>query len=199
MNKKKLLVIAVSVLLIVCMAVPGTFALETETPEATEAPIAPEATPAPEATDAAPAPEASAESTAAAEVKECTCDPKPAEGAAHQETCPLYVAHAEGCTGEECTAENCECACHLYDKLMACTTLDEIWAILDACEEDDFAFLTEEQNTEIDEKITALEPEPAPAIVIEESEPPVPSEIGYETVNFTNVAPLGEPVTGGNE
>ena len=43
-----------------------------------------------------------------------------------------------------------------------------------------------------------LMPAPLPAIVIEESEPPVESEIYRPTVNYTNVAPFGEPVTGGN-
>ena len=38
---------------------------------------------------------------------------------------------------------------------------------------------------------------PLPAIVIEESEPPVESEICRATVNYTDVAPFGEPVTGG--
>ena len=35
------------------------------------------------------------------------------------------------------------------------------------------------------------------AIEIEESEPPVESEICRATVNYTDVAPFGEPVTGG--
>lgn len=89
-------------------------------------------------------------------------------------------------------------ASEAFDALMACETLDALWARMDAMTDDQWAALTEAQLAELDAKLTALEPEPLPAIVIEESEPPVPSEIGYELVSFTDVAPLGEPVTGGN-
>lgn len=89
-------------------------------------------------------------------------------------------------------------ASEAFDALMACETLDALWACMDAMTDDQWAALTEAQLAELDAKLTALEPEPLPAIVIEESEPPVPSEIGYELVSFTEVAPLGEPVTGGN-
>lgn len=89
-------------------------------------------------------------------------------------------------------------ASEAFDALMACETLDALWARMDAMTDDQWAALTEAQLAELDTKLTALEPEPLPAIVIEESEPPVPSEIGYELVSFTDVAPLGEPVTGGN-
>ena len=40
-------------------------------------------------------------------------------------------------------------------------------------------------------------PAPLPAIVIEESEPPVESEVYRPTVNYACVAPFGAPVTGG--
>ena len=89
-------------------------------------------------------------------------------------------------------------ASEAFDALMACETLDALWARMDAMTDDQWAALTEAQLAELDAKLTALEPEPLPAIVIEESEPPVPSEIGYELVSFTDVAPLGAPVTGGN-
>lgn len=140
------------------------------------------------------------------EQKECTCDPKPAEGEAHKEGCPLYekpeekpaeLTHIDSCTAE-CTGENCACSCHVYRHIMACTTLDEIWAIIEKTPEAAFATLTEEQNAAIDAKITALEPEPAPEIVITPTtDVTVPSEIVYQTVNYTDVAPFGEPVTGG--
>ncbi len=139
----------------------------------------------------------------AEEEKTCTCDPAPAEGEAHKEGCPLYVApekpavssHIDTCS-EDCTDADCKCPCHLFDKLMACRTLDEIWALLDAASEDALNALTDEQNAQIDARIEALEPAPAPAIVIEESEPPVPSEVDYAMINYTNVAPLGDPITG---
>ena len=50
---------------------------------------------------------------------------------------------------------------------------------------------------QVEAHMEALMPAPLPAIVIEESEPPVESEICRATVNYTDVAPFGEPVTGG--
>ncbi len=105
--------------------------------------------------------------------------------------------HADGCS-DSCTGDGCLCGCHLFTRIMACTTLDEIWAIIDGATDAQLNALTEEQNALIDAKITALEPAPAPAVVIEESnDETVPSEIVYPTVNYTDVAPFGEPVTGG--
>ena len=136
--------------------------------------------------------------------KTCTCDPKPAEGKAHREGCPLYVKpvsnaskHIDTCT-EGCTGEDCKCPCHLFDRLMACQTLEEIEAIIKATPEDVLKSLSEEQVAQVEAYMDKLMPAPLPAIVIEESEPPVESEIYRPTVNYTNVAPFGEPVTGGN-
>lgn len=138
--------------------------------------------------------------------KTCTCDPKPAEGEAHKEGCPLYVApekptapsHIDTCS-DDCTDAECKCPCHLFNKIMACTTLDDIWAAFDEASDETVNALTDEQNAQIDAKIEALEPAPAPAVVIEEStEETVPSEIVYRTVNYTYVAPFGDPVTGGH-
>lgn len=273
MNKKKLFAVVISLALVIGVVLPGTLALSTDqtpsngtievptetttpAPDTTETPV-PEGTEAPAETpteepvktctcDPKPAegeahkegcplyvaPEQPAEAE-----KTCTCDPKPAEGEAHKEGCPLYVApeqpaeaektctcdpkpaegetHREGCPlyvkpvsdaskhidtcTEGCTGEDCKCPCHLFDKIMACTTLDDIWAAFDEASDETVNALTDEQNAQIDAKIEALEPAPAPAVVIEEStEETVPSEIVYRTVNYTYVAPFGEPVTGGN-
>lgn len=137
--------------------------------------------------------------------KTCTCDPKPAEGEAHKEGCPLYVApekpaapsHIDTCS-DNCTDAECKCACHLFDRLMACQTLEESEAIIKATPEDVLKSLSEEQVAQVEAYMDKLMPAPLPAIVIEESEPPVESEIYRPTVNYTNVAPFGEPVTGGN-
>ena len=138
--------------------------------------------------------------------KTCTCDPAPAEGEAHKEGCPLYVApekpadpsHIDTCS-DDCTDADCKCPCHLFNKIMACTTLDDIWAAFDEASDETVNALTDEQNAQIDAKIEALEPAPAPAVVIEESnEETVPSEVVYRTVNYTYVAPFGDPVTGGH-
>lgn len=144
----------------------------------------------------------------AEEPKTCTCDPAPAEGEAHKEGCPLYVApekpdeetpvvHIEGCS-DDCKAEDCKCTCHLMKKIMECKTLEEIEAIIKATPEDVLKSLSEEQVAQVEAYMDKLMPAPLPAIVIEESDPPVESEIYRPTVNYTNVAPFGDPVTGGN-
>ena len=243
MNKKKLIAAVICLVLVITAALPGTLAVSADaassdgtisvaTPETAQTPddsvvtddAAPQSeseTPAEPKTctcDPAPAegeahkegcPLYVAPEKPAEEPKTCTCDPAPAEGEAHKEGCPLYVApekpdeetpavHIEGCS-DDCKAEDCKCACHLFNKIMACTTLDDIWAAFDEASDETVNALTDEQNAQIDAKIEALEPAPAPAVVIEESsEETVPSEIVYRTVNYTYVAPFGDPVTGGN-
>ena len=85
----------------------------------------------------------------------------------------------------------------LFERLMACTTLEELFTLADETPEEELLALTDDENAQIEAKITALEPEPLPAVVIEESsDEPVPSEIIYPTVNFDEVAPFGDPVVG---
>ena len=240
MNKKKLFAVVISLALVIGVVLPGTLALSTDQTSSngtTEVPTE-TTTPAPDTTET-PVPEgteAPAETPTEEPVKTCTCDPQPAEGEAHKEGCPLYVApeqpaeaektctcdpkpaegetHREGCPlyvkpvsnaskhidtcTEGCTGEDCKCPCHLFDRLMACQTLEEIEAIIKATPEDVLKSLSEEQVAQVEAYMDKLMPAPLPAIVIEESEPPVESEIYRPTVNYTNVAPFGEPVTGGN-
>ena len=86
----------------------------------------------------------------------------------------------------------------LFERLMACTTLEELFALIDETPEEQLMQLSESQVAEVEAKIAALEPEPLPSVEIEESsDEPVPSEIIYPTVNFDDVAPLGDPVVGG--
>ena len=131
----------------------------------------------------------------------CSCG---TQDGVHAEGCPLYVApvepaHIETCV-EGCTGEGCECPCHklsLFERLMACKTLDELFAIVDETPEAELMALTEEENAQIEAKIAALEPEPLPPVVLEECEnETVISEIIYPAVNFDNVAPFGAPVEG---
>lgn len=138
---------------------------------------------------------------------ECTCG---TESETHTEGCPLYIAPAEPVPAEEsahidtcvegCTGEGCDCPCHelsLFERLMACETLDELFAIVDETPEAELMALTEEENAQIEAKIAALEPEPLPPVVLEELEnETVISEIIYPAVNFDNVAPFGAPVEG---
>ena len=240
MNKKKLFAVVISLALVIGVVLPGTLALSTDQTSSNGTNEVPTetTTPAPDTTET-PVPEgteAPAETPTEEPVKTCTCDPQPAEGEAHKEGCPLYVApeqpaeaektctcdpkpaegeaHKEGCPlyvkpvsnaskhidtcTEGCTGEDCKCPCHLFDRLMACQTLEEIEAIIKATPEDVLKSLSEEQVAQVEAYMDSLMPAPLPAIVIEESEPPVESEIYRPTVNYTNVAPFGEPVTGGN-
>ena len=242
MNKKKLIAAVICLVLVITAALPGTLAVSADaassdgtisvaTPETAQTPddsvvtddAAPQSeseTPAEPKTctcDPAPAegeahkegcPLYVAPEKPAEEPKTCTCDPAPAEGEAHKEGCPLYVApekpdeetpavHIEGCS-DDCKAEDCKCACHLMKKIMECTTLDEIWEVLEAASEETLEALTEEQMAKIETKIKELEPVPAPAAVLEKSsDETVPSEIVQRTINYTYVAPFGAPVSGG--
>lgn len=95
---------------------------------------------------------------------ECTCDPKPAEGEAYKEDCPLYVAQVAG-PG-------------LFECLLACKTLEELFTIVDETPQETLLALTEEENAQIEAKIAQLEPGPLPPVVVEEtSDVPVVSEI----------------------
>ena len=76
--------------------------------------------------------------------------------------------------------------------------IEEAEALIAATPEEALRALTEEQVAQVETHMDSLMPAPLPAIVIEESEPPVESEICRPTVNYTYVAPFGEPVTGGN-
>ena len=206
MNKKKLIAAVICLVLVITAALPGTLAVSADaaSSDGTISVATPETAQTPDDSvvtdDAAP----QSESETPAEPKTCTCDPAPAEGEAHLEGCPLYVKpvsnaskHIDTCT-EGCTGEDCKCPCHLFDRLMACQTLEEIEAIIKATPEDVLKSLSEEQVAQVEAYMDKLMPAPLPAIVIEESEPPVESEIYRPTVNYTNVAPFGDPVTGGN-
>lgn len=217
MKSRKGFALIISLVLAIGIVLPGTLALSTDqaatngeltvteetptpTPEVTETPT-PTEEPKPTETPVPSETEKPAETEAP---KECTCSA--AEGEAHKEGCPLYAApekpadpsHIDICS-DDCTDADCKCTCHLFNKIMACTTLDDIWAAFDEASDETVNALTDEQNAQIDAKIEALEPAPAPAVVIEESdEETVPSEIVYRTVNYTFVAPFGDPVTGGH-
>lgn len=173
-----------------------------QTADPTETTTAPEGS-APTETTAAPEGSDPTETTAATDPTETTTATDPTETTVPETTVPettVPVSHWEGCA-DGCEKEDCDCLCHVYDRIMACTTLEEIYAILDSYTDEELETLamalTEEQNAEIEAKITALEPEPLPPVVLEKStDEPVESEIIYVTVNYANVAPFGEPVSG---
>jgi len=192
---------------------PGT--TETPAPEETEAPVeTPTEEPAKTCTcDPAPAegeahkegcPLYAAPEQPKEEAKTCTCDPAPAEGKAHKEGCPLYVApekptapsHIDTCS-DNCTDAECKCACHLFNKIMACTTLDDIWAIMDHMTDEQWDALSEAQMDAIDQLIARLDMQMVPVQPEADNNPQIESEIIYPTVTYTYVAPFGDPVTGG--
>lgn len=146
------------------------------------------------------------------EKKECTCGAVAGEDGTiiHAEDCPLYVApvvpekpaHIEGCV-DGCTVEGCTCPCHelsLFERLMACETLWDLYTLAEATPEEEMLALTDDENAQIRAKIEALEPAPLPPVgestADVPADEPVISEIIYPTVNFDNVAPFGAPVEG---
>lgn len=159
--------------------------------------------------------------TADAENSEETAPPAPtppvcacgSENGIHTAGCPLYQApaapeqsaHGEGCA-DGCTVENCPCPCHalrLFERLMACETLEEFWGLLEGYTDEKLeALLNEEQLLQLNEKLDSLLPPPAPKVIVEESvdngssDPTEDSKVIYPTVNYSNVAPFGEPVIG---
>lgn len=98
--------------------------------------------------------------------------------------------------GGSCGNEACVCVCHVVEKLLRTTDVEEFYTIMENMTPEQIASLTQRHIQLLDEHLAAIEPQPAPAIVLEESEPPVPSVIETPTVNYTNVAPFGDPVTG---
>lgn len=222
--KNKAFAVITCLVLVVAMAIPGTLATSTDTGSSqtnttAEVPTTSETsvetpTPSEQPAEETPVPSETP--------KKCTCGA--AEGEAHKEGCPLYVApaepekpaestHIDGCS-DECDGTDCECACHklsLFDRLMACETYEELVEMVDAMTEEELLALTEEQIVQVEEKLLALEPEPLPEIILDENgnvigeafaddepgdEEPFVSEILYPTVNFDHVAPFGEPVVG---
>lgn len=199
MNRRKVFAVVICLVLVVAAVLPGTLAVsidqassETQLSVSTELNNA-EDTNASEIVDEKQSEQTEEDEEQSQENEEPSVMKYVSETGDEQAE-PAY-SHIDTCS-DDCTDEECKCACHLFNKIMACTTLDDIWAILDAASEDALNSLTDEQNAQIDAKIAALEPAPAPAIVIEESEPPVTSEIEYAMVNYTNVAPSGDPITG---
>lgn len=134
----------------------------------------------------------------------CTCA---TETGVHESWCALYTEPTEepeeidhgshmGACSDFCMEETCGCVCHLVEKLLATTSVEEFFALAELMTEEQYSALTDDQSAQINAHLAAIEPQPAPEIVLEESEPPVVSEIYIPAVNFTDVAPLGDPVIG---
>jgi len=80
---------------------------------------------------------------------------------------------------------------------MACTTLDDIWAIMDHMTDEQWDALSEAQMDAIDQLIARLDMQMVPVQPEADNNPQIESEIIYPTVTYTYVAPFGDPVTGG--
>ncbi len=213
MRKKKLLTAVISLALVISMVLPGTLAVSngqdsSDTPVETTAPVAE----AEKVCTCDPAPaegQAHAEGCPLYQAPAAPADPdaetktqdgdKPADPETPADPVGPACQHIETCS-DTCEDETCKCPCHLYKKIMACATLDEIWEIVDAASEEELNALTEEQRKAIEAKIEALEPEPLPAVVIDNTvEATVQSEIVTPSRNVTNVAPFLAPVEGAHK
>ncbi len=134
----------------------------------------------------------------------CTCGA--AEGAAHAEDCPLYVAPEQPTDEQDKQDEqpvvtklvDSTALTALFERLMATETMEAFEAIVEETPEEQLKALTEEQVAQVEAHADSLMPEPLPPIDVTPSEPPVQSEVYRPTVNYTNVAPFGAPVTGGH-
>lgn len=218
MKSRKGFALIISLVLAIGIVLPGTLALSTDqaatngeltvteetptpTPEVTETPTPTEETKPTET----PVPSETEKPAETEAPKECTCSA--AEGEAHKEGCPLYAApekpadpsHIDICS-DDCTDADCKCPCHLMKKIMECKTLEALEDLIAETPEEYFGLLSDEQIQKVEAHIKSLETVPLPAVTIENDvvEETVPSEIVRPTVNYTNVAPFGDPVTGGN-
>lgn len=112
------------------------------------------------------------------------------------------MEHLETCF-DGCEDKECKCPCHklsLFERIMACKTLEELDDLLLEVNEKELLMLTEEENELICNHIKSIEPEPYPAIELKETtDTVVLSEKVYLGVSYTNVAPIGDPVIGSAE
>lgn len=203
MKNKKTLGLLLSFSLVLSAALPGTFSVSANADDS-ESGFTIGHSPAPGAPDGgsdngftigqSPAPGASAGgSDNGFTIGQSSAAPLPPK-------LPVFPAHLDTCV-EGCAGEGCECPCHkrLYERLMACASLEEIDLVLSAAAQEEFESLTGEEILEIEAHVESLMPAPLPAVVIGRlGDEPVTSEIIYPTVSFTEVAPFGKPVAGGD-
>ncbi|MGN0712222.1 MAG: hypothetical protein ACI4LJ_00475 [Anaerovoracaceae bacterium] len=174
MEKKRIFCMLLSMAVLFSIAASGTLAIAAEEADADEGAIV-------EATEPAEPTEGTENEGEALTSEETT-------GVESEPSGKIPAADDEQAAGDD----------SLFEKLMAAATLEEFDQIAAAATEEELAALTDEENAQIEAHIEAMEPEPLPAVVIDEAEnQPVPSEIVQGTVNFSNVAPLGDPVVGG--
>ena len=115
---------------------------------------------------------------------------------------PTVNAVAEDTGSEDSTVINDEnvvegdvAETDLYTRLMSTKTLEEFEIVANTATEEEIALLTEEQNNDIQTHYDSFEVseeiiEDTVEVIEVQDDEPVPSEIIYPTVNFSNVAPL---------
>ena len=115
---------------------------------------------------------------------------------------PTVNAVAEDTGSEDSTVINDEnvvegdvAETDLYTRLMSTKTLEEFEIVANTATEEEIALLTEEQNNDIQTHYDSFEVseeiiEDTVEVIEVQDDAPVPSEIIYPTVNFSNVAPL---------
>lgn len=142
------LVMAIGSVAAVVEGDPTPSPVPTEAPVTTEAPVETAVPSVPPVAETEAPVEESPVPTEAPE------SPVPTEAPA-EPVLPEEPAHIDTCV-EGCTGEGCDCSCHklnLYEQLMACTSIEEINAVLDgATEEEITAYL----DTLTDEELIAL-------------------------------------------
>ena len=115
---------------------------------------------------------------------------------------PTVNAVAEDTGSEDSTVINDEnvvegdvAETDLYTRLMSTKTLEEFEIVANTATEEQIALLTEEQNNDIQTHYDSFEVseeiiEDTVEVIEVQDDEPIPSEIIYPTVNFSNVAPL---------
>ena len=115
---------------------------------------------------------------------------------------PTINAVAEDTGSEDSTVINDEnvvegdvAETDLYTRLMSTKTLEEFEIVANTATEEEIALLTEEQNNDIQTHYDSFEVseeiiEDTVEVIEVQDDEPIPSEIIYPTVNFSNVAPL---------
>ena len=183
MEKKRIFCMLLSMAVLFSIAASGTLAIAAEEADADEGAIV-------EATEPAEPTEGTENEGEALTSEETTgVESEPSETSEPSEPSDKIPAAEDGQVAGDAS---------LFEKLMAAATLEEFDQIAAAATEEELAALTDEENAQIEAHIEAMEPQPLPAVVIDEADnQPVPSEIVQGTVNFSNVAPLGDPVVGG--
>ena len=207
MKIKKGIALLISLALVIGTVLPGTLALSADEISSNGTIEVSAETPAPDAAEA-PASEETVvldENPTEESAQTCTCDPAPAEGEAHKEGCPLYVApqqpaeeektctcdpapaegeaHKEGCPLY--TAPEAEDYTDLFNRFLAAQTYEEFDTIYQELTEEErtafAAWLTE--NGEND-KMEALQAHFSQLYIVDEPQEEEP------IVPFTNVGPL---------